>query len=157
MRDFALAFIRWFVFFLLIWLLLSNAQGWGFGIFTAAAAALLACRLPLRWPALRLTRLPAFLGFFFAQLLFSGWDVARRALHPSLPVSPAWVKYPMVSKNPNVHLMLSALVGLLPGTLASHYHRQNLYLHTLTRHQNWRVAVVKLEQLLEQLLVEPKA
>lgn len=155
MRLRILTFTRWFILFLFVWVILSEAQGWTFGVLTAVGAAMISSSLPMRWPAVRLSRLPGFLGFFLPQLLGSGWDVARRALHPALPISPAWETYSMTSANPKVHQMLSALVGMLPGTLASHHHQRRLYLHILNRHHDWQATVIKLEQSLDGMLKEP--
>lgn len=145
-------FGRWFALFLLLWLILSGGGGWVFGVAAALAAAALACRLPLAWPGLNLARLPACLGFFSQQLFIGGWDVARRALHPKMPIDPAWEVHAFSSDNPSVHLLLSALVGLMPGTLASHYAAGQLHIHTLDRHRNWRTNTERFEQLLDQLL-----
>jgi len=146
------AFVRWFLLFLGLWLIFSGAQGWAFGTAASLAAAAIAYRLPMRWPALRITRLPACLGFFFIQLLVGGWDVARRALHPKMPIDPAWELYQCRSENPKVHLLLSALVGLMPGTLSSHFEQGQLHIHTLDRQRDWRTNTERFEQLLDRLL-----
>lgn len=150
-------FGRWLALFLLLWLILSGGQGWGFGVAAALAAATLAYRLPLVWPGLNLSRLPACLGFFTRELFIGGWDVARRALHPKMPIDPAWEVHTLSSTNPRVHLLLSALIGLMPGTLASHYEGNRLHIHTLDRQRNWRSSTERFEQLLDRLLEVEKA
>lgn len=152
MRPEVMAFGRWFALFLLLWLIISGANGWGFGIAGAAGAALLALWLPLPWPSLRLSRLPSCTGFFLQQLFAGGWDVARRALHPARPINPAWTTYTLQSDNPRVHQLLSALIGLMPGTLASHYSGSELYVHALDQDRDWQTATRRFEQLLDQLL-----
>lgn len=149
------AFGRWFVLFLLLWLILSGAQGWAFGIIGSASAALLAWRLPLAWPAIHLARLPACFGFFAVQLFVGGWDVARRALHPKLPIDPVWTTYTFTSANPRVHQVLSALIGLMPGTLASHFHEGQLHIHALDQQRNWHTTTQHFEQLLDRMLEVP--
>lgn len=151
------AFGRWFLMFLGLWLIFSGAQGWAFGAAASLAAAAIAYRLPIRWPALHITRLPACLGFFFTQLLVGGWDVARRALDPAMPIDPAWELYPFASDNPRVHLLLSALVGLMPGTLSSHFAQGQLHIHTLDQHRDWRTNTARFERLLDRLLKETPA
>lgn len=150
-------FGRWLALYLLLWFILSGGQGWGFGVAAALGAATLTYRLPLVWPGLNLSPLPACLGFFFQQLFMGGWDVARRALHPKMPIDPAWEIHTLSSDNPRVRLMLSALVGLMPGTLASHIEGNQLHIHTLDRQREWRTSTVRFEQLLARLLEVKKA
>jgi multicomponent Na+:H+ antiporter subunit E len=46
------------------------------------------------------------------------------------------------------------MVGLLPGTLASHHENQTLHVHALDQHQDWEKTVTELELRLSQLLGE---
>ncbi|MGM8225177.1 Na+/H+ antiporter subunit E [Cellvibrio sp. ARAG 10.3] len=142
----------WLAVYLTLWALLSDASGWGFGLAFALAATLLSLWLTLPTCGLRFFYLPRFLVFFVFETALGAWDVARRALHPQLPLSPAWVIYPLRSPSPRVHLLLSAMVGLMPGTLASHVDNDNLYLHVLDKEQDWRAAVTRMEAHLAQLL-----
>ncbi len=135
-----------------LWLLLTGGTGWLFGLVLAPGAAALAVWLEARPPRLRLRHLPAFVVFFLWELLAGGWDVARRALHPRLPLNPAWVQYPLQQHNPQVTLLLSALVGLLPGTFASRVAGDHLVVHTLDRNLNWQGTVARLERHLLALL-----
>jgi multicomponent Na+:H+ antiporter subunit E len=101
---------------------------------------------------MRLGALPAFLGFFLKHMLLGGWDVARRALQPRCPLQPAWHPYSLSSQSPRVRLLLSALVGLLPGTLASRIEGDEMRVHVLDERLPWQATVVDLEQRLERLL-----
>ncbi|MGD8174555.1 Na+/H+ antiporter subunit E [Marinimicrobium sp. ARAG 43.8] len=147
-------FIRWLLLFAALWAVISGAEGWAFGVPASLAAATLAWRLPLPWPSLRWRHLPAFIAFFLRELTLGAWDVARRILHPRVPIDPAWHTYSLHSHNPRVHLMLSALVGLLPGTMASHFDNGILHLHILDSRQPWSSTVARLEWHLERLLGE---
>jgi multicomponent Na+:H+ antiporter subunit E len=144
------SFCAWLV----VWAVLSHAEGWAFGVPLAAIATFAGYRLELRIGSLRWQAIPAFLGFFLRELFSGGWDVARRALHPRLPVSPAWKTFALTSRDPRVCLLLSAMVGLLPGTLASHHENQTLHVHALDQHQDWEKTVTELELRLSQLLGE---
>lgn len=135
-----------------LWGLLSQGQGWAFGIPLAAMAAFVASGLQLDWRPLQLRPLAALLGFFLRELFSGGWDVARRALHLRMPIDPAWHRFPLTSRNRHVHLLLSAMVGLLPGTLASHYEEQVLHVHVLDQQQDWQDVIARLETLLSRLL-----
>lgn len=140
-----------------LWALLSHAEGWTFGVPLAAIATFVGYRLELRSGSLRLREVPAFLGFFLRELFSGGWDVARRALHPHLPVAPAWKTFVLTSRDPRVCLLLSAMVGLLPGTLSSHHEGQTLHVHALDQHQNWERTVAQLELRLSRLLGDESA
>lgn len=140
-----------------LWALLSQAQGWGFGIPLAAMATYAGYRLELRVGSIRPRVLPGFLGFFLRELFSGGWDVARRALHPRLPIAPGWKTFTLTTRNPRVRLLLSAMVGLLPGTLSSHHQDQTLHVHALDEHQDWQSTVAQLEAFLSRLLGEESA
>lgn len=137
---------------LVLWALLSGNQGWAFGAPLAVFAACVSWQVSLHAEPVHLKHLPAFLGFFLAELFVGGWDVARRAWHPRLPIKPQWVHYQMSSTEPRVQLLLSAMVGLLPGTLASHFDGQTLCLHALDHRQNWYETIARLERKLDRLL-----
>lgn len=142
---------------LALWALLTQAQGWAFGVPLAAIATFVGYRLRLRCGSLRLRVLPAFAGFFLRELFSGGWDVAWRALHPRLPIAPDWQTFALSSRDPRVCLLLSAMVGLLPGTLSSHHTGQRLHVHALDQHQDWQRTVARLEELLSRLLGEVQA
>lgn len=148
------AMILGFCLWLGLWALLSQGQGWAFGIPLAALATMLASRLQLKWLPLRLRALPILIGFFLRELFSGGWDVARRALHPRLPIDPGWQTFNLTTRDARVSLLLSAMVGLLPGTLSSHYEGSTLHIHALDQQQNWQATVARLEQLLTRLLGE---
>ncbi|WP_304641525.1 Na+/H+ antiporter subunit E [Pseudomonas sp.] len=136
-----------------LWWLLAGG-GWYLGLPAVVLAALLSYRLQLRFWYLRPLHLPAFLWLFGRQLLAGGWDVARRTVTPSLPIEPAWVRYDLKSADARVRLLLSALVGLLPGTLSTGVKRDHLELHVLDADLSWHEAVAQLEASLDRLLGE---
>ena len=138
----------WLLLYTALWWLLAGHAGWGFGavvVVAAVAASIWLDAAPWRF------RLQ-FLRFFLWELCLGGWDVARRALHPRRPVDPAWVIYPLNCDDARVKLTLSAMVGLLPGTLSSRYEEDQLHIHTLDRNQDWLTTVADLERELACLL-----
>jgi multicomponent Na+:H+ antiporter subunit E len=58
----------------------------------------------------------AFAGFFLRESLRGGWDVARRALSPALPLSPAILCFPLHLPRGSARLLFSGAISLLPGT-----------------------------------------
>ena len=142
----------WSLIYAALWALFAAGQGWLLGVPTVALAVALSLWLGLRPLGMRLGALPAFLGFFLKHMLLGGWDVARRALQPRCPLQPAWHPYSLCSQSPRVRLLLSALVGLLPGTLASRIEGDEMRVHVLDERLPWQATVADLEQRLERLL-----
>lgn len=144
--------LGWVALYALIWALFSEGGGWSLGAPTIVLAAGLSLWLGLRpWqPSLR--ALPGFVGFFLGRMAAGAWDVAVRAVHPRRPLQPAWLDYSLTAASPQVRLALSALVGLLPGTLASRIDGDRMRVHVLDERQPWQPTVSELERRLTQLL-----
>lgn len=152
-RTRVLSGLFWLAFHAGLWWLLAGG-GWYLGLPAVLLAALLSYRLHLRFWYLRPAHLPAFIWLFGRQLVAGGWDVARRTISPSLPIQPAWVRYDLTTTDARVRLLLSALVGLLPGTLSTGVTSDHLELHVLDAELSWRDAVAQLETALDRLLGE---
>lgn len=134
-----------------LWALLSGNSGWYLGVPAVLLATSTAAALNTRPWTLRLQHLPSFSLFFLYNSLRGGWDVARRALRRSAPVAPAWARHELRTEDLGVRLALSAIVGLLPGTLASHFDETHLHIHLLDGGSDWQGTVRRLEQLLIRL------
>lgn len=141
----------WLFAYTALWVLLTDNAGWSFGVPTVCFASLLAVYLDLRPWRFRLAALPSFLIFFVRFALLGATDVARRSLHRSCPIAPAWVRYRLSIPDPRERLILSAMVGLFPGTLASRVQNDELHLHILDETADWQSAIVGLEQRFKQL------
>lgn len=142
----------WLMLYAALWLILAGGAGLGFGAVCVLLATWLSLALGLQPLYLKLFYLPHFVFFFMREVVAGAWDVARRALHPRVPIAPALVSYPLGCANPRVRLLLSAIVGLLPGTWASHFDDQFLHLHVLDQRQDWRASVAEMERQLARLL-----
>lgn len=111
------------------WLLLLEPESlapaaigadWAVGVLAALAAALLSLRLlppvaqtPRPWPLLH------YLVRFFMQSLLAGFDVARRALDPRLPLAPGPLIHPTaLPKGTTARTLFGAVSSQVPGTLA---------------------------------------
>jgi multicomponent Na+:H+ antiporter subunit E len=115
------------------WALTENAAAWAFGapiILLAAAASLFLG--PGGHRAFR--NLPFFLAFFLWNSLRSGIDVARRALHPRMPLAPAVMDFPLRLTDPAACVLLVNTVNLLPGTVVAELTERRLRVHVLDRH-----------------------
>ncbi|GAB3381258.1 Na+/H+ antiporter subunit E [Azotobacter armeniacus] len=141
----------WALLYTVLWALLAEGRGWELGAPMVLLATGLAVWLGLPLLRVHLPALPGFVLFFVMHMFAGGWDVARRALHPRLPLSPAWLDYPLACRSPRVRLLLSALIGLLPGTLSSQVDGDCLRVHVLDRRQAWQATVAELERRLARL------
>jgi len=107
--------------FLALWIILMPSVQPG-DLFCGLIATIVATYMSLRLlpPAmgrLRLGALIVFVPHFLVQSLLAGIDVARRALHPSLPLQPGFVVY-RVGLPPGMARNLFAIItSLLPGSV----------------------------------------
>lgn len=119
----------------------------------AAASLLLPAGRPL---ALRPGALPGLAGFFLRSSFLGGLDVARRALHPRLPVRPGFVTYRSeLAHGPPLTLFM-AVISLLPGTLSVRLEGRLLTLHVLDRDADTRAALIALEQRIRAAFRDPR-
>ncbi|VXD00177.1 Na+/H+ antiporter subunit E [Pseudomonas sp. 9Ag] len=144
--------LGWVALYALVWALFTEGAGWILGVPSILLAAGLSLWLGQRPWHPSLAALPGFLGFFLGKMAAGAWDVALRALHPNRPLQPAWLDYSLTSSSSQVRLVLSALVGLLPGTLASQVEGDRMRVHVLDERQPWEATVHSLERRLERLL-----
>jgi multicomponent Na+:H+ antiporter subunit E len=88
------------------------------GVVAAACAAWASLRLlppGARWP--RPAALATLAARFLWQSIVAGWDVARRALDPRLPIKPGFVAYPVRLPPGAARGAFASLSSLLPGTV----------------------------------------
>lgn len=115
------------------WVVIEGRPGaWGVGVPTvlaAAAIAALAFPAPRRWP--RPLALLRFAGFFAVQSLRGGWDVARRTLSPSMPLSPGFAEVRTSLPEGAARVLLADVISLLPGTLTVDLRGDLIELHGL--------------------------
>jgi multicomponent Na+:H+ antiporter subunit E len=128
------AVIRW-VLFLCLWLVIfgTAAPDLVVGAATAAAATWASLRLlppgPVRVRPLALAKLSL---RFLGQSVVAGTDVAWRALDPSLPLRPGFVRCPIRIAPGPARSAFRAFSSLLPGTLpAGPDHDGALLIHCL--------------------------
>lgn len=72
-----------------------------------------------------------FVPFFLWQSLSGGFDIALRALRPSLPLEPELVEYRFSLTDRTARLFITGTVGLLPGTLGARLEGDTMYVHSL--------------------------
>lgn len=134
-----------------IWFVLSDNQGWGFGLVTIALAVWCALLAKLTLPRMAWRYLPAFVFFFLNRMVVGGIDVARRTLRSQPDVEPGWVRHSLASSSPFDRLLLSAIAGLFPGTLAARIDGDTMLVHALDTRRDWQDDLVALEKHLTRL------
>lgn len=140
-----------------LWLVLSNNQGWGFGLVFVALAVLCALSAKVRVRPVAWRFLPGLVVFFLRSMVIGGLDVARRTVGRSADVHPGWVRHQLGESSPLARLLLSAITGLLPGTLAARIDGDIMQVHTLDTRQDWQRDVSRLEHHLARLLPQTEA
>jgi len=120
---------------LLVWLALDGFGNLAAGAVSALAAAAVGAWLvpgePYPWRPLRLA---GFFAYFVRESFRGGIDVARRAMDPRLPISPALVEYRLSLPPGLPQSVMIGVISLLPGTLSVALHDDGrLQVHALTR------------------------
>jgi len=88
------------------------------GMLTAAAATWVSLRLvPSAPDRVRPTALVRLAAHFVWQSVVAGWDVAKRALDPRLPLAPGFVDYPCGIAPGLMRNAFASLTSLMPGTV----------------------------------------
>lgn len=75
-------------------------------------------------------------GGFLARSVMGGIDVARRALHPRMPLAPGWRALPTRLPEGGARVALAGELSLLPGTLVAGSREDRLLVHCLDVRQD---------------------
>lgn len=108
-----------------------RAQGFAVVAVVAATAASLRIAPPGARARPRLVALLRLVRFFVVQSVLGGADVARRALHPRLPIDPGVVEVALRHRDPRVRAAVATLVSMLPGTVAATVGEESMLVHSL--------------------------
>ncbi|NTX08579.1 Na+/H+ antiporter subunit E [Myxococcus llanfairpwllgwyngyllgogerychwyrndrobwllllantysiliogogogochensis] len=103
-----------------------------FGVPVVATVSVVSFLLsPPRSYGWRLTEVVRFAGYFLAGSVHGGFDVARRALAPSMPISPVFVRYRMSLPGGAPQTVFRITLSLMPGTLNADVLGDELVVHSL--------------------------
>lgn len=122
------------ILFSVAWWIIAEgaASSWLFGGPFVLFASLASLRLtPQRLWRLDIAGGVRFLGFFAYHSLLGGVDVALRALRPSMPIAPGFVRCPLRLARGPARVLLTDTVSLLPGTLSAGIEGDTLVMHVL--------------------------
>jgi len=142
------ALVRWAL-FLVFWVALIgfSLSALVVGVVAAAGATWVSLYLLPPGPQrVRLIPLIALLPRFLWQSLLAGWDVARRAFDPRLPLRPGFVAFRSAHAPGHLRNTFATISSLMPGTLPCGENADEIIFHCLDVGQ----------PVLEQLAAEEK-
>ena len=138
--------------FLAFWVILIGPRDLVAGLLAAAAATWASVHLlPPGALRPRPAAIPALVVRFMWLSVVAGWDVARRALDPRLPVNPGFVAYQVSFPPGAARNVFTALTSLLPGSVPAGDDGDTILYHCLD------VAQPVLEQLAAEEAVLSRA
>ena len=143
------ALLRWAL-FLVFWVALIgfSLSALAVGLVAAGGAAWVSLHLlPPAPQRVRLGALVLLLPRFLWQSLLAGWDVARRAFDPRLPLRPGFVAFHSGYAPGHLRNTFATISSLMPGTLPCDENEGEIIFHCLDVGQ----------PVLEQLASEEKA
>jgi multicomponent Na+:H+ antiporter subunit E len=132
----------------LIWWSLSggDTKTWWFGGPVVVIATLVSMALKpernVRW---RWRGLASFVSFFLIESVRGGVDVARCALHPRLPIAPAFVHFEFRLPEGPGRVFLVNTINLLPGTLSAELRDAGVLIHVLDERMSFAIKLRILE------------
>lgn len=144
----------------LLWWLLTEErlESWYLGIPLVLLVAAVSHRIAPSLPRSTLGLL-RFIPFFVFHSLKGGIDVAWRALHPALPISPVLVDYRLRLPDEQARVFMANTVSLVPGTLCAGLEGRHLQVHVLEGGSDFRRELEALERRIAALfrlsLAEP--
>ncbi len=137
------------ILFLVFWVALIGFSLSALAVGAVAAAGATWVSLHLLPPGpqrVRLGALAALLPRFLWQSLLAGWDVARRAFDPHLPLRPGFVAFRSAHAPGHLRNTFATISSLMPGTLPCGENGDEIIFHCLDVGQ----------PVLEQLAAEEK-
>ncbi|MDZ7709501.1 MAG: Na+/H+ antiporter subunit E [Roseovarius sp.] len=96
-------------------------------------------------------RLALHLPSFVAGSVLGGFDVARRALAPHMPLDPGWVEVPARLPDGG-RVLMGAELSLMPGTLAAGMRGDRLLVHLLDTGAGFERAIPREEAVIAAMM-----
>lgn len=141
------AFVARFFIFAFIWWIFTEGviASWVIGVpaVLLAVTASMVCVPPVSLVWYEVVR---FVHFFIIHSLISAADVAYRALHPSMPIAPDLIDYPLRIPPGFPQIFMANTVSLLPGTLSVELDQCVLKVHVLDKRKDFMTEIKSVEQ-----------
>jgi multicomponent Na+:H+ antiporter subunit E len=120
--------------FTALWAMLNlgDHKSWVVGLPILAAATVAAVALGCAVPrGLNVLGVMRFVVFFVSYSFRGGWDVARRAFSPAMPLNPTLLTYQSRLRDQRAQVLLVNVMSLLPGTVSAGLEKGVMTLHAL--------------------------
>lgn len=109
----------------------GDRDGLSFGAAVVAAATLGSIALTPPSPGAHRRHPLPLLGFFLVGSVRGGWDVARRALAPRLPLSPVLLPFRTRLPEGPPRRLFTSILSLMPGSLSAGFDGRDVLVHAL--------------------------
>lgn len=133
-----------------LWGLLAGAEpaSWLLGGPAIVAALVISAKLGAAAPArLSVRGTLHFAGTFLWRSLVSGFDVAARALAPSLPIAPTMRELPLrLPADSAARVVFAGTINLMPGTLCAELGERSVIVHLLSSSPVAIAHVIEMEE-----------
>jgi multicomponent Na+:H+ antiporter subunit E len=142
---------RALLFSVMWWVLTDGTAGsWWIGLPAVAGAVMVSVALV---PSVDLVwrEVMRFIPFFLWHSLKGGVDVALRAFHPRIPITPKLIEYPLRLPHGLPQIMLVNTISLLPGTLSADLDGRVLKVHVLDGSGDFMPELEALEQRVRRM------
>ena len=138
--------------FLLMWWVITdgNLASWWIGLPAALLAVIISISL-IPATIINWLELSKFIAYFIVRSFIGGVDVARRALHPELPIFPTLIEYPVRLPIGLPQVFFINTVSLLPGTLIADSHGDRLQVHVLDETSDFIHEIKSVEQSIAKI------
>jgi multicomponent Na+:H+ antiporter subunit E len=140
------------ILFSAIWWILTDGvtQSWWIGV-PAVLIAVIVSVVLLPIGNLVWFELLRFAPSFFMRSLLGGADVAWRAFHPSMPIAPDFIEYPLRLPPGLPQVSMANTVSLLPGTLSAELSENSLKVHVLDVRKDFLSELMAVEQSIARM------
>lgn len=129
---FAAGFLRRLAIISILWMIIVNGNASSLLVGMPVVVLATVVTLPMRsFVRIRWWEVICFIPFFFTRAFSGGMDLARRALHPRLPMNPGMIQYPLRLPQGLPRVVMVNTVNLLPGTLTVDIEAQALQVHVI--------------------------
>lgn len=131
-----------------LWLLFTDnrPEGYGFGLAAVAGCVWISARLVPPRTVVRPLPLLGLIGYLGWESVRSGFDIALRALRPSLPIRPGMVCLTMRDPSRDNRILLAYVASAVPGTVAVDFFVHGVQVHVLDRRQSLDAQVARVER-----------
>jgi multicomponent Na+:H+ antiporter subunit E len=145
--------LRTLIFFVIWWAITDgDPASWWIGLPAVLLAVIISISL-IPVTAINWYELTKFMPYFIVRSFVGGIDVARRALHPKLPIAPALIEYPVRLPSGMPQVLFINTISLLPGTLIANAHGDTLEVHVLDETSGFIEEIRSVEQIVANIFV----